>query len=351
MKWHASIFIRIPFSLFRLLSLDKTLGRDQIAKKKKKNELKKQNQKKNVFVLILESVSSRCCVGCGFTARCRPFVLCIDQNKPAPCTWLLGLSKWADNGAVAIKCTGSECQKNLLILLKNILFISQTQLRSLHFFFCLFAHWNNAQTIILFSRISLWLTKHCINDWDFVSTLRTMLLFANAVLSWPFDSNSWTSLHSEFLCSFHPILFFGFFSVSSFIHILATSCDANTKAFHQYACRRFIWIAGKFPWGAVCIRNFKLDGDAARACRGFTAAAADIRSLSSQKGEPSFLPLRLFLRAIPALQHCSWSCFPRRSLFKWRGLYSGNHRAECSSRPQLRATFLLHLPGRSGALC
>lgn len=44
-----------------------------------------------------------------------------------------------------------------------------------------------------------------------------MFLFANAVISWPFDSNSWISLHSEFLCCFHPILLFFFVETLSLL--------------------------------------------------------------------------------------------------------------------------------------
>lgn len=41
-----------------------------------------------------------------------------------------------------------------------------------------------------------------------------MFLFPNAVISWQFDSKSWISIHSEFLCCFHPILLFSWYSQS-----------------------------------------------------------------------------------------------------------------------------------------
>lgn len=36
-------------------------------------------------------------------------------------------------------------------------------------------------------------------------------------------------------------------------------------------------------------------------------------------------------KTVPALQHCSWNCFSRQSLFKWRGLYRHHHRARVLS--------------------
>lgn len=101
--------------------------------------------------------------------------------------------------------------------------------------------------------------------------------------------------------------------------------------------RMKLWVKITTPKICVCSvwnnpKHPKHYWDAFQRVANYTIAqTGPIRSEVLNDKGGLFLTFKLFLLTILALQHCSWSCFSRQSLFKWRGLDGHNHSARVLS--------------------